>query len=98
MKHDSEEYIRAGDVLKRVGISHQVLYRYVTQGLIQEAGKTEGGQRLYHPRVVYLIERIQGLSNSGYSLRDIKDIFFKEKRVRRACERKRGKAGKNRNS
>ena len=86
MKQSGEENIRAGEVLKRAGISHQVLYRYVTQGLIQEAGQTKGGQRLYHPRVVYLIERIQGLSNSGYSLRDIKDIFFKEKRVQRACE------------
>ncbi len=98
MKQSGEEYIRAGDVLKRAGISHQVLYRYVTQGLIQEAGQTKGGQRLYHPRVVYLIERIQGLSNSGYSLRDIKDIFFKEKRVKRACGKKRGKGGENRNS
>ena len=98
MKQSGEEHIRAGDVLKRAGISHQVLYRYVTQGLIQEAGQTKGGQRLYHPRVVYLIERIQGLSNSGYSLRDIKDIFFKEKRVKRACGKKRGKGGENRNS
>ena len=86
MSESAENYLRAGDVLKEAGISHQVLYRYVTQGLIQEAGQTEGGQRLYHPRVVHLIERIQGLSNSGYSLRDIKDIFFKEKRVQRACE------------
>ena len=98
MKQSGEEHIRAGEVLKRAGISHQVLYRYVTQGLIQEAGQTKGGQRLYHPRVVYLIERIQGLSNSGYSLRDIKDIFFKEKRVKRACGKKRGKGGENRNS
>lgn len=86
MSKSSENYLRAGDVLKQAGISHQVLYRYVTQGLIEEAGQTEGGQRLYHPRVVHLVERIQGLSSSGYSLRDIKDIFFKEKRVRRACD------------
>ena len=98
MKQSGEEHIRAGDVLKRAGISHQVLYRYVTQGLIQEAGQTKGGQRLYHPRVVYLIERIQGLSNSGYSLRDIKAIFFKVKRVKRACGKKRGKGGESRNS
>ena len=86
MSKSAENYVWAGDVLKQAGISHQVLYRYVTQGLIREAGQTKGGQRLYHPRVVHLIERIQGLSNSGYSLRDIKDIFFKEKRVQRACE------------
>jgi len=98
MSKNDENYLRAGDVLSQAGISHQVLYRYVTQGLIEEAEQTEGGQRLYHPRVVHLIERIQGLSNSGYSLRDIKDIFFKEKRVKRACDSGRPGDGKDRDS
>ncbi len=43
MSKSSENYLRAGDVLKQAGISHQVLYRYVTQGLIEEAGQTGGG-------------------------------------------------------
>ena len=32
-----------------------------------------------------LIEQIKGLNETGYSLRDIREIFFKELRVRRAC-------------
>jgi DNA-binding transcriptional MerR regulator len=77
--------LKTRDLLEATGITHQVLYRYVTLGLIEEAETTEGGQRLFHPLVVPLIEQIRGLNESGYSLRDIKEIFFKEERVRRAC-------------
>ena len=76
--------LRTGQVLERTGITHQVLYTYVTLGLIEAAATTPSGQRLFHPRVVTLIEVIQSLKLSGYSLRDMKDIFFKDERVRRA--------------
>ena len=77
--------LKTKEVLDRTGISHQVLYRYVTLGLIEEAKTTTGGQRLFHPHVIPLIEHIRGLNETGYSLRDIKEIFFKERRVRRVC-------------
>ncbi|MCZ6794273.1 MAG: MerR family transcriptional regulator [Planctomycetota bacterium] len=77
--------LKTGEVLEATGISHQVLYRYATLGLIEEAGTTSGGQRLFHPHVVELIAHIKGLNETGYSLRDIKEIFFKQRRVRRAC-------------
>lgn len=77
--------LKTKDVLDATGISHQVLYRYVTLGLIEEAKSTAGGQRLFHPRVIPLIEHIKGLNETGYSLRDIKQIFFKSSRVEKAC-------------
>ncbi len=85
MKKATAQLLRTKDVLEQTGITHQVLYRYVTLGLIEEAGTTEGGQRLFHPRVISLIDRIRGLIDTGYSLRHLKEIFFKEDRVRRAC-------------
>jgi DNA-binding transcriptional MerR regulator len=85
----SGDLLKTKDVLTATGISHQVLYRYVTMGLIEEAAVTEGGQRLFDPMVVTLIEQIKGLNASGYSLREIKDIFFTEERVRRLCRRTR---------
>ena len=51
--------LKTGEVLERTGISHQVLYRYVTLGLIEAAEATRGGQRLFHPRVVDLIQQIR---------------------------------------
>lgn len=86
MESDPDRLLKTREVLEMTGISHQVLYRYVTLGLVEEAGNTKGGQRLFHPRVIPLIEHIRGLNETGYSLRDIKEIFFKEKRVRRACQ------------
>jgi len=78
------ELLRTAEVLERTGISHQVLYRYITLGLIEPARTTAGGQRLFHPNVIPLIDIIKSItSEGGYSLRDLKDIFFKDERVRR---------------
>lgn len=79
--------LRTAEVLARTGISHQVLYRYVTLGLVEPIDAGSTGQRSFHPSVVALIEVIQELTRSGYALRDLKDIFFKDERVRRATER-----------
>lgn len=81
------QLLRPADVRGRTGITHQVLYRYVTLGLVEPAGTTASGQRLYHPSVVPLIRAIQLLTKSGYSLRSLKEIFFKDERVRRAVAR-----------
>ena len=70
------------DVLKATGITHQILYRYITLGLIEEAKTTGTGQRLFDGRTIAAIRLIQRLNQSGYTLRDIKEIFFKESRVR----------------
>ena len=75
--------LRTSEVLRRAGISRQVLYRYITLGLIQEAQVTASGQRLFHPRVVRWIELIRSLNDTGYALRDIRDTFFRDKRVGR---------------
>lgn len=76
--------LRTREVLDATGITHQILYRYITLGLIEEARTTETGQRLFHERAVAAIRLIQRLNQSGYTLRDLKDIFFKERRVRGA--------------
>lgn len=84
-KKDDEKLLKTRDVLEATGISHQVLYRYVTLGLIEPAVVTDSGQRFFHPCVVPLIRSVRELNQTGYSLRDLKDIFFKDPRVERAC-------------
>jgi hypothetical protein len=80
---DGARLLRTADVLRLGGISHQVLYRYVTLGLIEPARETASGQRWFRPEVVELIEIIKGLNQSGYSLRDLKDTYFRDKNVRK---------------
>ena len=75
------DFLKTKDVLRATGITHQILYRYVTLGLIQERQTKEGGHRLFAPETVGVIKLIQRLNQSGYTLRDIKDIFFKDARV-----------------
>jgi DNA-binding transcriptional MerR regulator len=78
------ELLRTADVLEKTGITHQVLYRYITLGLIEPALTTETGLRYFHPRVILLIETIKSITHEGaYSLRDLKDIFFKDDRVKK---------------
>ena len=86
---ESAGLLRTAEVLERTGITHQILYRYITLGLIEPALVKESGFRLFHPDVVPLIETIKNL-NRRYSLRDIKEIYFRDERVRRHTERTRG--------
>jgi len=81
--HGDASLLRTAEVLERTGITHQVLYRYMTLGLIDAARTTDTGVRLFHPDVVRLIEIVKSLNQSGYSLRDMKDIFFKDARVKK---------------
>ena len=80
---ESFRLLKTAEVIKKAEITHQVLYRYFTCGLIEPAVTTATGVRLFHPVVVPLIDIIKGLNASGYSLRDMKDIFFKDERVQR---------------
>lgn len=83
----SVRLLRTAEVLRHTGISHQVLYRYVTLGLIEPAATTPGGQRLFRPEVVPLIRIIQHFNREGYSLRDLKDTYFQDKNIRRRVAR-----------
>ncbi len=75
LKPDGEKLFATGDVMKRSGLSRQVLYQYTTMGLIKEAATTDAGYRLY-PRTVFRhLEIIRSLNEIGYTLRDIRDIF-----------------------
>ena len=75
-------------MLRRTGITHQILYRYITLGLIEPAVVTETGSRLFKPAVVEFIEAIKSFNQTGYSLRDLKDTFFKDDRVKKLLARR----------
>jgi len=68
---------RTEEVLRATGLSRQVLYRYITLGLIIPAEVTETGRRLFGENVFSRLELIQALNRSGYTLRDIRETFFR---------------------
>jgi DNA-binding transcriptional MerR regulator len=72
--------LATGEVMARSGLSRQVLYQYTAMGLIQEAETTAAGHRLYPERVLEDLRLIRLLNETGYALRDIKEIFFRRRR------------------
>jgi len=68
---------RTEEVLRATGISRQVLYRYITLGLITPAEVTRTGRRLFDEGVFRRLELIRELNQSGYTLRDIRETFFR---------------------
>jgi DNA-binding transcriptional MerR regulator len=77
---DPTALLTTHEVTERTGLSRQVLYQYTAMGLIQAAGATPAGQRLYPPRVLEHLKVIKALNESGYPLKEIKEIFFRRLR------------------
>ncbi len=68
---------KSGEVVKQSGITRQMLYMYTTMGLVEEVKKTPTGHKLYDQSIFRRLKLIHDLNESGYTLRDIRDIFFK---------------------
>ena len=73
----SPVYLKAGELARRTSLTRQSLHQYVQIGLLEPAGTTKGGQRLYDEAAVERVVLIRKLCDSGYTLRDIRDIFLK---------------------
>jgi len=74
-----ERLYRTEEVLRATGISRQVLYRYITLGFITPAEVTETGRRLFDESVFSRLELIRELNQSGYTLREIRETFFRRR-------------------
>jgi DNA-binding transcriptional MerR regulator len=81
MAHENAEksrLLKSSEVVKRAGITRQMLYTYTTMGLIAEAEKTASGHKLFDERVLVTLKLIRNLQETrDYTLRDLKQIFFK---------------------
>ena len=62
-------------MLDRAAISRQVLYRYIQMELVTPAETTDTGRHLFSESVFKQIALIQKLNSTGYTLRDIREIF-----------------------
>ena len=63
------------DILEKTGISRQVLQQYITMRLVKETERTPGGHRVFGKDSVKRIHLIKKLNRSGYTLRDIREVF-----------------------
>ena len=74
-----ESLLRVRDVLERTGVTRQMLNNYSMIGLVREQQRTPAGHRLFAPDVVARIRLIGRLNASGYTLREIHEIFLRER-------------------
>jgi len=49
-------------------------------GLIEEASRTKSGRHMFDDKALRRVNIIKTLNTTGYTLRDIKDIYFKDRR------------------
>ncbi|RME76909.1 MAG: MerR family transcriptional regulator, partial [Planctomycetota bacterium] len=61
------------------GLSRQVIYNYATLGLLRPVSVNRAGHKLFDATALVRIQLIQNLVARGYTLRDIRQIFFRER-------------------
>lgn len=77
MENDAQQVLmKIGAAAREAGVSVQVMQTWLMYGLIKETGRTGGGHRLFDRSIVERVRLIQRLNRSGYSLRDIREIFI----------------------
>jgi len=74
----NEKLYRIGEVARRARLTRQAIHNYVVLGLIRPARTTPGGQRLFDREVFGRLRLVARLNRSGYTLRDIREIFTRE--------------------
>ena len=65
-----------GAAAKKAGISRQSLQYYLMGGLLEPTKVTPTGRRMFNEKSVKRIKLIRKLSDSGYPLRAIRELFL----------------------
>ena len=69
--------IRISQAAERAGVSKQTLQYYLMVGLLEATERTDGGQQYFDEKSVERIRLIKSLNDSGYPLREIREIFMR---------------------
>ncbi len=81
-RHARPRLLKTGELAKRSGLSRQVIYTYTTMQLIRPVATNKAGHKLFDETALVHLRLIQNLVALGYTLRDIRQIFFKQPRGR----------------
>jgi DNA-binding transcriptional MerR regulator len=68
-----------GAAAKKAGISRQSLQYYLMLGLLEPTEISPTGRRLFDSKSVERIRLIKKLSDSGYTLRAIRELFLESR-------------------
>jgi DNA-binding transcriptional MerR regulator len=71
-----------GKAAKKAGVSRQSVQYYLMVGLLKATEVTKTGRRLFDERGVERIKLIKQTNDSGYPLREIRELFIEGKKDR----------------
>ncbi len=75
MKPPLRKLYRIGEIMRYTDLSRQTVHNYTVLGLITEAERTDGNQRLYAEETFARLARIEELKKAGKTLREIREII-----------------------
>ncbi len=79
-----KKLMKTSEVLSRSGITRPMLYLYTTMGLVKPVKRTAAGHALYDETVLTHLRIIRTAVETGYTLRDVKEVFFEPHHERQA--------------
>jgi DNA-binding transcriptional MerR regulator len=74
---DKTELLTTRQAAEACGLAPHVLRYYTTLGVVDDAGRTDTGRRLYPKSVIEQVKTVKRLLRLGYTLRDIRETFQK---------------------
>ncbi len=72
-----------GKAAAKAGVSRQTVQYYLMVGLLEPTKVTATGRRLFDEKAVEKIRLIQKMNKTGYTLRDIREVFLEKRRTKR---------------
>ena len=73
---EERKLVSIGVAAKKAGISRQSLQYYLMVGLLEPTETTATGRRMFDEKCIERIRVIKRLNDSGYTLRDIREVFM----------------------
>jgi MerR family mercuric resistance operon transcriptional regulator len=71
-----------GKAAKQAGVSRQSVQYYLMVGLLKATEVTKTGRRLFDDKAIERIKLIKQTNDSGYPLREIRELFIEGKKDR----------------
>ena len=73
--------LRIAAAAQAAGVSKQSLQYYLLVGLLEPSTRSPSGQQLFDEKALERIRLVKKLNDSGYPLREIREIFLRNKKI-----------------
>jgi len=79
-KKTSQQFLKTSEAAQAGGVSRQTLQYYLMVGLVEATERTSAGHQLFDEEAIKRIRLIKQISDSGYPLREIREIFLQREK------------------